>query len=126
MVDVSEVLVRSADNRQMKAVVADAREEQGPKPALILLHEIFGINKSMRDTACLFAEEGYLVVLPDLFWRIEEGIDLGYSDADVSKAMSLFQQFDVPAALDDIAAAVDAARKHPNCNGSVAILGFCL
>ena len=63
------------------ALVADAPEEAGPKPALILLHEIFGLNGAMRDTARLFAEEGYLVVAPELFcWQIGPGVDLGYSE----------------------------------------------
>ena len=126
MVDISEVVIRTAGDRRMKGLVADAPEEKGPKPALILLQEIFGINRSMRNTAQLFAEEGYLVIVPDLFWRIEEGIDLGYGEEDVAKAMALFQQFDIPTGLDDIAATIAAARALPNCNGSVAVLGFCL
>jgi carboxymethylenebutenolidase len=108
------------------ALVADAPEEAGPKPALILLHEIFGLNGAMRDTARLFAEEGYLVVAPELFWRIEPGVDLGYGEADVAKAMTLYGQYDPIKGLGDIARAVEAARKQPNCNGSVAVLGFCL
>lgn len=110
----------------MKALVVNASEEKGPKPALILLQEIFGINKSMRDIASLFAEEGYLVVVPDLFWRIEEGVDLGYSEADVEKATGLYQQFDSSLGLADIAVTINAARTLPNANGSVAVLGFCM
>jgi carboxymethylenebutenolidase len=108
------------------ALVADAPDEAGPKPALILLHKIFGLNGAMRDTARLFAEEGYLVVAPELFWRIEPGVDLGYGEADVAKAMTLYGQYDPIKGLGDIARAVEAARKLPNCNGSVAVLGFCL
>jgi len=126
MVSITEVEIIATEGRLMKALVADAPDEQGPKPALILLHEIFGINNAMRATARLFAEEGYLVVLPDLFWRIEQGIDLGYDEADVGKAMSLFQQFDIAAGLGDVAATVAAAKALPNSNGSVAVLGFCL
>lgn len=110
----------------MKALVANAIDEKGPKPVLILLQEIFGINKSMRDIARLFAEEGYLVVVPDLFWRIEEGVDLGYGETDVAKARRLFQKFDTALGLADIAATVKVARKLPHANGSVAVLGFCM
>lgn len=126
MVETTEIAVITAGDRRMKALVADAPEEKGPKPALVLLQEIFGINKSMRDTARLFAEEGYLVVVPDLFWRMEEGVDLGYGAAEVEKAIGLYRQFDMSQGFQDIAATVRAARELPNANGAVAVLGFCM
>lgn len=126
MVDFREVEIIAGEGRSMKALVADAPEEQGPKPALILLHEIFGINNAIRDTARLFAEEGYLVVVPDLFWRIEEGVDLGYDEPGVAKAMELLHRFDMAAGIGDIGAAVSASHNLPNSNGKAAILGFCL
>ena len=85
------------------ALVADRAGRGGPQPALILLHEIFGLNGAMRDTARLFAEEGYLVVAPELFWRIEPGVDLGYGEAEVAKAMTLYGQYNPVKGLGDIA-----------------------
>lgn len=126
MVDFREVEIIADGERRMKALVADEPEEQGPKPALILLHEIFGINNAMRDTAHLFAEEGYLVVVPDLFWRLEEGVDLGYDEAGVAKAMDLFSRFDMEQGTKDIAATVAASRTLDNSNGKTAVLGLCL
>ena len=45
--------------------------------ALVLLQEIFGINRHLRDIADRYAEEGYVTIAPDLFWRIQPGIKLG-------------------------------------------------
>ena len=57
-----------------------ARPPSGQGPGLVLLQEIFGINSFMREMADGFAEEGYVAVVPDLFWRLEPGLDLDYSE----------------------------------------------
>lgn len=59
----------------------------GSGPGILLLQEIFGVNKSMREVADHYAEEGYVVLAPDLFWRMEPGVELGYTEADFGKAM---------------------------------------
>jgi carboxymethylenebutenolidase len=65
----------------------------GSGPGILLLQEIFGVNSSMREVADYYAEEGYVVLAPDLFWRIEPGIELGYSEADFGKAFGYHQRF---------------------------------
>ena len=98
----------------------------GQGPGIVLLQEIFGVNANMRAVADFYAEEGYTVLAPDLFWRIEPGVELGWSDDDMKKAFALYTKFDVDAALPDIRATVDALRAHPACTGPVGALGFCL
>ena len=71
----------------------------GKGPGLVMLQEIFGINAAMRDVADRFAEEGYVAGVPDLFWRIKPGIDLGYAEADFAKAFEYYGQFDVDKAI---------------------------
>ena len=66
----------------------------GSGPGLLLLQEIFGVNAHMRDVADLYAEEGYVVLAPDLFWRLEPGVELGHSDADLARAFALYERFD--------------------------------
>jgi carboxymethylenebutenolidase len=103
-----------------------ATPPKGSGPGLVLLQEIFGINDYMRAMADRFAEEGYVVLVPDLFWRIEPRIELGYEDADVARAMELYQRFDTDAAARDIAATVDALRGLAQHAGKVGALGYCL
>jgi carboxymethylenebutenolidase len=100
--------------------------EAGSGPGLVLIQEIFGVNQHMRDVADLYAAEGYVVLCPDLFWRMEKGIELGQGDADRQKAFALFQQFDVAKGVDDVTATVKALRALKQCVGKIGALGFCL
>jgi len=90
------------------------------------LQEIFGINDTMKATADRFAEEGYVVLVPDLFWRIKPGIELGYDEADMKQALAYLNQFDTNLAVDDIAATIAALRAMPEQAGKVGAVGYCL
>ncbi|MGE0666132.1 MAG: dienelactone hydrolase family protein [Sphingomonadales bacterium] len=100
--------------------------EAGSGPGIVMLQEIFGVNEAMRATARLLAEEGYVVLVPDLFWRLERGVELGYDDAEMAKAFSLYQRFQPDAAVGDIGAALAALKALPECTGGAALMGFCL
>ena len=65
----------------------------GKGPGIILCQEIFGVNTYIQGVADHYAEEGYVVLAPDLFWRNEPNIQLGYSEKDLTKAFELFRQF---------------------------------
>lgn len=95
-------------------------------PGLVLLQEIFGINDYLRKMADRYAEEGYVVIVPDLFWRLEPNVDLGYDAADFVHAMDLLSRFDVEAAIRDIAAAVATLRSLGAHEGGVGAIGYCL
>jgi hypothetical protein len=81
--------------------------ECGSGPGIVLLQEIFGINDSIRGIADYYAEEGYVVLVPDLFWRQEAGVELGYTQQDWQKAFGFYQGFDQDLGIEDIDAAVD-------------------
>jgi carboxymethylenebutenolidase len=100
--------------------------EDGKGPGLVLGQEIFGINKTMRDTADYFAEEGYVVLAPDLFWRLKPGVELGYGEEDFKQAFALYEKFDVDQSVQDIGAAMSALKNLPECTGKVGFMGFCL
>jgi carboxymethylenebutenolidase len=97
-----------------------------PAPIVLILQEIFGVNKNVRRIADRFAERGYLAIAPDLFWRIEPNVELSYRKDDMERAMSFLGRFDETLALVDIAATVRAARALPAGNGTVVAAGFCL
>src|ERR1700720_2273233 len=98
----------------------------GSGPGILLLQEIFGVNSSMREVADYYAEEGYVVLAPDLFWRLEPGIELGYSEADFNKAFGYYQRFDANQSIKDAADALKVLRARGECTGKVGALGFCL
>jgi carboxymethylenebutenolidase len=118
------VPLAAADGGKLTGYLALPRSGAGP--GLVLLQEIFGINHHMRALAELYAEEGYVVLAPDLFWRLQPGIELGYSADDVQKARGYYQRFDIDQAMKDVADTVKALRAMPACHGKVAALGFCL
>ena len=104
-----------------------ARPKAETAPAIVVIQEIFGVNKVMRDITDGLAAEGYLAVCPDLFWRIEPGIDItDKSKAEWDKAFALFNAFDVDLGVKDIQATITTARADRHCSGKVGAVGFCL
>src|ERR1700736_6248800 len=98
----------------------------GSGPGILLLQEIFGVNASMREVADYYAEEGYVVLAPDLFWRLEPGIELGYSEAEFNKAFGYYQAFDANHPVKDAPDALKVLRARGECVGKVGALGLCL
>ncbi|MBI2739965.1 MAG: dienelactone hydrolase family protein [Rhodospirillales bacterium] len=101
-----------------------AEPKKGNGPGIVLLQEIFGVNQYIRDVADHYAEEGYVVMAPDLFWRLEPGVEL--TEAQFEKAFSLYGGVDPQKAVQDIGATIAALRTRPACNGRIGALGFCL
>lgn len=99
---------------------------RGSGPGILLLQEIFGVNAHIRAVADLYAEEGYVVLAPDLFWRLEPKVDLGYGEAEVARARELLGRLDIDRAVADCGAALATLRRLPECRGKVGALGFCL
>jgi len=71
----------------------------GSGPGIVLLQEIFGVNAHMRDVADLWADEGYVVLAPDLFHMMEQRVELGYDGADLEKAFDFYGRFDMEQAV---------------------------
>ena len=104
-----------------------ARPAKDRAPAVVVLQEIFGVNQVMRDITDRLAGQGYLAICPDLFWRIEPGIDItDKSEAEWKRAFALMNAFDVETGVTDIAATIDHIRGDAGCSGKVGAVGFCL
>jgi carboxymethylenebutenolidase len=100
--------------------------ESGKGPGMVVIQEIFGVNYHIRDVADYYAEEGYVVLAPDLFWRMEPEVELGYSEDDFQKAFGYYQQLDVDQCIKDIGDSIKALRSLPQLEGQVGCIGFCL
>jgi carboxymethylenebutenolidase len=104
-----------------------ARPNVLPAPAVVVLQELFGVNADIRKTCDEIAQQGFVAVAPDLFWRQEPGVDLGVaSEADWQHGLHLYQAYDRDAGVRDIKDTLDAVAKLPECTGKVAVLGYCL
>src|ERR1700722_6086017 len=104
-----------------------ARPKTSPASAVIVLQELFGVNADTRKHCDELAEQGLLAVAPDLFWRLEPGVDLTVtSDTDWQDGLRLYQAYHRDAGVKDVKATVDPVCNLPECNGKVALLGYCL
>jgi carboxymethylenebutenolidase len=104
-----------------------ARPKTSSAPAVVVLQELFGVNADIRKHCDELAEQGYLAVAPDLYWRQELGVDLNVtSEADWQHGLRLYSAYDRDAGVKDIKDTIDAVRNLPECNGKVALLGYCL
>ncbi|NML27505.1 dienelactone hydrolase family protein [Zoogloea dura] len=99
----------------------------GSGPGIVLCQEIFGVNAAMRAVADHLAEEGYTVLVPDLFWRQEPGVELGYEQEDFARAFALYKDFNENLGVDDIQASLTHLRGLPECSGdALGVVGYCL
>ena len=103
-----------------------ARPAGEPRAAIVVIQEIFGVNAGIRRKCDRLAEAGYLALAPDLFHRLEAGVEL---DPDVKpeleRAFGLMGRLDQDAAVRDIEATVRRARDESG-GGKVGCVGYCL
>ena len=101
--------------------------DQGPHPAVVVIQEIFGVNKVMRDICDDLAALGLIAVCPDLFWRQEPGIEItDKTQAEWDRAFQLYQGFDEAKGVDDLRATITSARGLEGATGKVGTVGYCL
>lgn len=94
-------------------------------PGILVIQEIFGVNKVMRDICDDLARQGYVALCPDLFWRQEPGVDItDKSKEHWDKAFALFGGFNLDKGLDDLKASLASLRK--TTGGKVGTVGYCL
>lgn len=119
------ISIATANGQVMPAYLVEPKVT--PAPGLVLMQEIFGVNRTMRDLADRYARKGFVVVCPDLFWREEPGIELDDRvEADLNRAFTLYEKLDEAKAVDDCGAAVAYLRNLQSCTGAVGAVGFCL
>lgn len=96
-------------------------------PCVIVIQEIFGINKVIRDKCHWLAQEGFIACAPDLFHQFEPGIELSdHNEEDLNRAFDLFGKFNIDQGIKDIQATQNTLRDHPQNNGHVGAVGYCL
>ncbi len=102
-----------------------SKPKSGTGPGIVVIQEIFGVNKVMRDLTDWYASQGFVALCPDLFWRIEAGIDItDQTEEEWKQAFDLFGKFDVDKGIVDIGATIDTLR--PMTTGKVGAVGYCL
>lgn len=93
-------------------------DEPGPWAAVVVLHEVFGLNDDIRRITDRFAESGYLAFAPALFQRGPKPVCI----VSAFRALATGKG----SAVDDIVAAAEALRADERTTGKVGSAGFCL
>jgi len=118
------VELTAADGARIPAYVA--RPAGKVKGGIVVVQEIFGVNKHIRAVADGYAQDGYLAVAPSLFHRVQPGVELGYEAPDMGAGMGYKQKVDglpAPGVQQDLQAAIDCAAKQGG--GKVGMVGYC-
>jgi carboxymethylenebutenolidase len=101
--------------------------KQVPAGAVVMIQEIFGVNHAMRALSDWVADMGFIAISPDLFWRIEPGIQItDATKAEWDRAFELMNAFDQAKGIEDLKATLEVARTLPGGTGKAGTMGFCL
>lgn len=99
----------------------------GAGPGLVLFQEIFGVNSHIQGVAEQYAQDGFVVLAPDLFWRQEQRINLGYDGVDRGRAIELMKALKPEELQADIRSSLATLRALPGTAGRKAgAIGYCL
>ncbi len=101
-----------------------AKPENGSGPGLLLVQEIFGVNSHIKEVADLYASDGFVVLAPDVFWRAEPMLDLGYNAEGIQKGLSAVGKLDDKLLMSDLA---DTIKKLRSLSSSpkIGVCGYC-
>jgi carboxymethylenebutenolidase len=123
--DMSRTIDVPTDGGEFSAYVASPAKL--PAPAVVVLHEVFGVNNDIRQTCLELAERGFIAIAPDLFWRQERGVDLSnWSEEEWKRGLALYTAYDRASGVDDVVATVHTAERLEGSSGKVGVMGFCL
>ena len=111
----------TADGHELDAYVAHPVVE--PIAGLVVLQEIYGVNRHIRTVAEDYARDGFLAIAPALFDRVERGVELPYDGPAAKRGMAIRQKLDLDSTLKDVVAALDYARRQTNKKSGV--IGYC-
>lgn len=104
-----------------------AAPASGRGPGIVVIQEIFGINEFVREVCDYHAARGRFALAPDLFWRMEPGVELtDKSKEHWDRAFGYMQRFDQDKGVSDIQTAITHLRTVPGCSGKVGAVGYCL
>jgi carboxymethylenebutenolidase len=94
-----------------------------PRGGLVVIQEIFGVNHHIRNVTDGFAADGYASLAPAIFDRVERGVSIGYTQADIERGRALRGKLGFDSMIMDVRAAVNALRQE---GLRVGVVGYCL
>lgn len=118
----SMTTLHTADGKSIGAYVA--KPAGAPRAALLVLQEIFGVNRHMKAVTDGFAASGLLSLAPALFDRVKPGVELGYQADDVAAGRDLRAGTTLDGTLADMEAGIAELRRlAPGVK--IGVIGYC-
>jgi carboxymethylenebutenolidase len=97
----------------------------GPATAVLAVPSIFGVNDDMAMVAERLVGEGYIAIIPDPFWRDEDSGVIGHDEEGRARAFARMGRTPFEQAFGDVTDVINDLRARDDCNGKVAVMGFC-
>lgn len=102
-----------------------ARPSGSPRGGLVVIQEIFGVNDHIRSVCDRFAADGWAVLAPAMFDRVERGVELEYDSDGVVRGREIKDQIPMSDVLADVESAVAAMAAEVGSEDRVGVVGFC-
>ncbi len=115
----SDISYTTRDGENFTGYLSEPNGEE-KAPGILLITAIFGIDTEMKELADAWAADGFVVSVPDIFWRVMPG-----PTSDIEKAFARYNAFDAEQGFKDVQDLMADLRSHQRCSGKVAVLGFC-
>jgi len=113
------IKAKAADGHELSVYRAEPTGRA--RGGLVIAQEIFGVNSHIRAVCDGYAADGYLVVAPALFDRVERGVELGYQSDDIARGRKLRE----PIALEQALMDMEAAANEIAGAGRIGAIGYC-
>lgn len=115
----SRISLEASDGHRLAAYRADP--EGAARGAIVIIQEVFGLNDHVRGVCDGYAADGYAVIGPALFDRVETGVELGYRGEDLTRGRELCSEISLDETLLDIQAAIESVKAA----GKAGVIGYC-
>jgi carboxymethylenebutenolidase len=119
----TRVTIAATDSATFDAYVASPVSEKGA--GVIIVSTISGVDSDMTYYADTLAAEGFVASAPDMFWRDADPGPLPWTDDGRKRAFARNDRYDLELGIKDLFEVITHLKKHPRCNGKVAVMGFC-
>ncbi|NUR08849.1 MAG: dienelactone hydrolase family protein [Nocardioidaceae bacterium] len=97
----------------------------GGGAGVVLLQEIFGISRYIQTRGEALADEGYVVLAPELYWRVESSPIDESAEGAMDEAFRRMNALDWPTTVQDSVHALQELRRRDEVHGGTGVLGFC-
>jgi carboxymethylenebutenolidase len=118
----ANITLTAADGHQLGGYVAESTDPA--LGAVVVVQEIFGVNRHIRSVADDYASQGFWAIAPAMFDRVEANLELDYNPTDASRGMQIANQIGMENALKDVDAAISYAGSSLR-GKKVGIVGYC-